>query len=558
VTSLLLGVLLLVPPAPGAPRASASCQTPGGPEVRPEQVEDDDVDGWIARGRTLLAEGRAEEAEVEFERAHRSASTLRTRMWLLRSWMEQGRINDALDATDELRTAGERGVEVDYLYGMAWFLAAEKKIEQNSGGPSLDRNVLDAFSHLRAATRTDDERFGDALYPLAKMAWMSQRLEVAQSAARRATVRNGDDARAHHLLGRVALSRAEIARAAPDGPEAEAQVGAHEEEARASLERAVVLLDGPEGRLEEALLSETHLQLLRLHLRRGETELAADALAGAVAWDPERIDFEGLQQELAPEAFLSALARGARAVEKRFGKEQRLGLVNWWLGWSQYAMGRYSASERAFLAAISSRRPGTRSAWYYVARVRHAQENPGGAVAALRAYWNVDPAELLSTLESEAAANGPMLDQLGRWCADTERLVDATIVLELHAEVVRQSSAWQRLGRYLADQGTVHLEREGPGSITAARCNATALHAFDRAQRTSPSSPVHMLDLAMHLDTVLGEDRERARELYERARLLAGQRLADPAIDVATRTRMNEIRRVAGENLERLRRNERE
>src|SRR5262249_50340064 len=79
----------------------------------------DQVGDLIAHGRELLESGRAEEAQKLFDQAAvLDKSTLRTRTWVLRSWMDQGRINDSLDAIDELSKKGAKGVEIDYLYGM--------------------------------------------------------------------------------------------------------------------------------------------------------------------------------------------------------------------------------------------------------------------------------------------------------------------------------------------------------------------------------------------------------------------------------------------------------
>ncbi len=513
-----------------------------------------DADDWISRGRTLLEEGRATEAQDAFEQAAElEPESLRSRMWILRSWMEQGRINDSLDATDALRTGGASGVELDYLYGMAWFLAAEKKLEQNADGPSLRRNVSDAVDHLRLATDANPERFGDALYPLAKVAWMSQRLDVARRAAVGAAERDKGNARAHHLLGRIALSQREIAAA---DPAREEEALAHERVALESLLQAATLLDlppdGPTGRENEALLSETHLQLLNLHLRGRDFDRAGAALASAVSWDPDRLDYQSLFVSLPAEVFTTALTEGSAAFERHFGKERRIAPVHWWLGYARFRAGLYSAAERSLLVAVASGNPETRSAWYYIARLRYVQRNYGGAVAALRAFWDAEPTELLSSLESDGDFTGPMIAALGEWCAAEGRLVDATILLELAAEVSKSSVSWQRLGSYLADEGARWREREGPSSKTAARCIATALRAFDRAHLVAPDAPVHMLDLARHLHLVLHTDLERARKLYERARVEAGRRLVDPSVDLATRTRLSEIRRVARENLDRL------
>src|SRR5206468_12831120 len=105
----------------------------------------DSVEGLIARGREALEAGKVPEAQKLFEQAaEKDGSSLRTRTWVIRSWMEQGRINDSLDAIDAIARGGAiakgragakdgpttkgdasakggvSGKEIDYLYGMAF------------------------------------------------------------------------------------------------------------------------------------------------------------------------------------------------------------------------------------------------------------------------------------------------------------------------------------------------------------------------------------------------------------------------------------------------------
>src|SRR6185295_2334847 len=75
----------------------------------------------VEAGRALLDSGRFAEAEAAFNAAAAAdGDSLRTRMWVLRAWMEQGRSNDTLDALDALDHAGEKGLDMTYLYGMAF------------------------------------------------------------------------------------------------------------------------------------------------------------------------------------------------------------------------------------------------------------------------------------------------------------------------------------------------------------------------------------------------------------------------------------------------------
>ena len=82
------------------------------------------ADDLIARGRALLDAGELDGALELFEQADaESKGTLSTRMWVLRVWFAQDRINDAFNQTDAL-AENNKGPDLDYLYGMGSFLKA--------------------------------------------------------------------------------------------------------------------------------------------------------------------------------------------------------------------------------------------------------------------------------------------------------------------------------------------------------------------------------------------------------------------------------------------------
>lgn len=502
----------------------------------------EDAGALVARGRELLAAERPVEAEALFERASALAPGLATRLWVLRAWMDQGRVNDALGGADALRAEGGAGPELDYLYGMAWFRAAEAKIDGASFGPELTRNLESALAHLEAADAARDERFGDALYPLAKVAWMLARPETAAAAAARACERSPSDPRAWHLRGRVARERFAVARADPSGAE---RSGALAEEALTSLERAAELLGEPGDAAREALAAETALQLTELHLARGEPERAAAALERAVERSPDRADYAALRALLPPDAFTGALARGAAAREAR---GLPAAAPRWWQGYAELDRGRLPEAERAFLAAAGTERDDVQSAWYWIARTRWLRRDADGASAALRLYWERDATDLLARLEPDRERNAAMLDELGRRAADRGRLDEATLLLELHAELVATPGAWQRLARLLLAAGEAMGEADAAG---AARCRQAARYAFERAATLAPSEPVHLDDLARSL---LDDDPARAGELWARAERELVRRLADPALGPPARAVLEALLGSARDGLREVRR----
>jgi tetratricopeptide (TPR) repeat protein len=144
----------------------------------------DGVTDWIARGREALEAGRAAEAQKIFEEAAaKDQNSLRTRTWVLRSWMDQGRINDSLDAIDELAKGGAKGPAVDYLYGMAFARKARGYMQTNVAGGPVQMALDDAVQYLDRAVKADPELARDAFLPLAEAAWYGQKLDIARSAA---------------------------------------------------------------------------------------------------------------------------------------------------------------------------------------------------------------------------------------------------------------------------------------------------------------------------------------------------------------------------------------
>src|SRR6185295_8251271 len=184
-----------------------SCDEPKPPPaaLAPLSAE---VARWIEDGRALLAAGRPAEAEPLFARAAaQDGDALRTRMWLLRAWMDQGRSDETLAALDALEAAGSRGPELAYLFGMAYARRAEAAVASGSADATTTRLFSDATRFLGEALKSDRARFGDALLPLARAAWYAQELDTARWAADEAVVVSPGEVEPWLARGRVALSQ---------------------------------------------------------------------------------------------------------------------------------------------------------------------------------------------------------------------------------------------------------------------------------------------------------------------------------------------------------------
>ena len=501
---------------------------------------------WIDRGRTLLDANHAKQAQALFEtEQQRNPNSDAPRVWIIRSWLGQGRVNDALDAVDALVQQGLSGPPIDYLYGMAWFFAAEAKRQQGEQPESLRRNLQDCITHLSLATEADPSRYRDALRPLAKTAWLSQRLELAGSAAEKAASYYPGDARVWHLLGRIAHERYAILAATPD---AEEKAKALARTATRAYRRCLEILATPEDFNQRILLAETWLQLSRLLASTGDAQ-AVEALSNAVSWEPDRMDFSELSAVIAPELFENAIELGLQKYEARFARDARVGGAYWWLGYIAFRNGRLDRAERAFVAALSSQARGIESAWYYLGRLRFVRGEFNSAVAALRASWERDPAALFRALDVDKQFNIAMIDSLANWCADQGRAVDATIFFELSAEFSQSAKAWEKLGQFLTDEGHRLQQQNGAGDELAERALLTALAAFNRALEIEPNNPIHLFAAARHLHRVLVMDFSQARSLYRRAASEALRLLADPNLALET---SNALRTVRGEALRAL------
>ncbi len=504
---------------------------------------------WLTRGRALLDQGKAAEAQLVFEEARELAvSDSEPRIWVVRSWLAQGRVNDSLDAIDELAAEGISGAPIHYLYGMSWFLAAEAKLKSGGAGTSLRRNILDAIHHLQLATEEHHDRYRDALRPLAKMAWMNQRLDLAAPAADLASGYYPADARIAHLQGRIAHEQFTIAIAEPDGAERASSLA---EKSTGAYRRTTVLIGVPVDAIGKVLLAETWVQLGRLYFTLGD-ERAVEALANAVSSKPDHLDYRELSTVIAPDLFIQSVELGLAKFEERARHQPESGGAYWWLGYTAFRSNQLERAERAFVAALASKSEAVESAWYYLGRLRYVQRNFSGAISALRSSWERNPAALFSSLDIDKQFNIAMLDSLAGWCVRQRRTIDATIFYELSAEFTQSAEAWQKLGLFLISEGERLYAEHGPEFPLARRSHLTALAAFQRALEIEPRSPLYLLSTARHLHRTLKIEPDRALELYGKARLEAGRLLADSKLPVERSSELRAIRSEARRSIDEL------
>lgn len=525
----------------------------------------DEVRAAVAEGRARLEAGKPVEAEVLFARAAElDGNALRTRMWLLRAWMEEERSDEVLAALDGLDAAGERGAVMNYLYGMAFARRAEQAVASGNVDSSVPMLFQDASDLLARAVAADGERFADAWLPLANAAWQSQDLATARRAADAAVEVLDGRVDALEMRGKVALSQLVVAEGRePGGAEAEAFWQASTESFGQAL---ATLCADPEAAPEQVAATATSLAHAWLWRQRyGE---ATDAFATAVAFAPGRVDYGGMHGLLAaapadataPSGFRAALEAGRERFEARRGADDPgEAALLWWLGWARFGAAEWAASEEAFLKGLELA-PGISNGWYYVALARHYRKDPEGALAAMRAGWEADPASLAGTA---AASGGGVrgLEGLIGWCATQEpaRNLDAAFLAEVLTRAFPDEPRhWNNLGLFLRDEGerqeiaAYHGEGPAPDDAVLADLYEGSFAAYERALALTPDDPQVINDTALMLQYHLDRDQERVEAMYRRSIALSEERLADADLSPDDRARFEQTREDARGNLDRL------
>jgi len=523
----------------------------------------------IAHGRELLDAGKPVEAEAVFAKAAaEDGESLRTRMWVLRAWMDQGRSNDTLDALDELNHAlgQQKSLELDYLYGMAFARRAESNLAMGVTDSSVQLNFTDAKTFLEEVLRADPRRYRDAYLPLARAAWFEQDLETARWAADQAVeVQASPDAwlqRGRILMAEFASAEAEEA----GGDEAEALWS----EAARSFRSAVEAAGTPRTDDEGARLAEAATQLGHTMVWRQKGAEATDAYATAMAWNPGGFDYgrtleflRGLPNvvdEERPVGFRAALEQGRERLEARgpLAGEGAATLL-WWLGWARFADAAWESSEAAFQQSLALV-PEFANAWFYIGLSRQYRKDSAGAVAAMHAGWDIDPASMVATVASAGGALRAFEGLLG-WCATEEppHNLDAAFLAEMLAQAFPdQPRHWNNVGLFLRDEGerlewAAHEKKTDPPSEDLLTdLYERSYKAYQRALELTPDDPQLINDTALmlhyHLDGELAAVEERYREALARCDAL----LADPELSEDDRARFEQTKKDIAVNLKAL------
>ena len=534
------------------------------------------IEAWVTEGRQALRAGEPDAALKLFENAAAEEDSLETRIWVLRAWMEQGRSNDTLDAIDALQRDGLTGVELDYLYGMAFAQRARDLVSQGVADTSVRMNFIDAAVLLERVVETAGERFPDAYLSLARAAWSNRDFEQARSAAEGAVLAYPQDGEVWLALGRVALGQfADAQREEKWGAAAQA----HWSRGVEALRRAIDVLGTPHDERGTALLARSGLELGHALVWRERYLEAADAYALSIAYAPDAPDYVLLKRLLSPApapadetseaageeadpptqpaegTFLRALEGGALAFHARVGLDDpRDGTLSWWLGWARYQDGRFATAEKALLASLE-KLPEAANAWVYVALSRFALADYPGASRALLRGWEIDAPSVVVEMQRDLELNVARIDWVISKLPETE-LVERATLSEICAEVaIDEPRHWNNMALFLRDEADrMRAAGEaGPESLDYTALCERSYQAYLRALEITPDDPQLLNDAAVLLHYYLERGYERALQMYELAARLSEAHLANPDLTPGDRERFEIAQRDAQNNQKILR-----
>lgn len=543
----------------------------------------DEVDEMIAKGRALLDAGQPSEAEAVFAAAaEEDGQSLRTRMWVLRAWMELGRGNDALDGIDALRDARIEGDEIDYLYGMAFVKRAEQMVANGAVGSEVGMNIRDGYALLREVMPRNERRFRDGWLALARVGWReagsladpngANDLEgaatarrIARDAADRAAAFYPHHPDVHLARGRIALSQ--FVSDLPEGvtsPEEWGAASAHWDMAVRSFS-AVLQLAKPskEDPRSQLMMGIAGMQLGNTLMWKAERARAAQAYARGIAWAPWNVDFRTIFDQLydasAEEPYahvISSLESGQKGFEGNFGADLEGDATTlWWLGWACLSAGERNGEAARYFERAVAKWPDYSDSWYYVALARYGEEDWAAAAKALAVGWDADPTMMLELMnDAEIDLNVARVEYLKGWSYGAGELETAVALAALNAETRPKSAVfWNDLGLFLRERG--NQLREGGEPVepeVLGMLDHRAWDAYSRALDIEPKNPQLLNDGAVILQYYLKRDLDKARNMYEQAVRLADEALASGDLEESATASIAKARSDALKNLAEL------
>jgi Tfp pilus assembly protein PilF len=521
----------------------------------PSMAKLDQVGELIEKGRQALETGKPADAQKLFEQAaEQDKNSLRTRTWVLRSWMDQGRINDTLDAIDALSKGGAKGPEIDYLYGMAFSQKARGYLTSGVSSGPIQMSLEDAVQFLEKATKADPELARDAFVPLAEAAWYCQKLDVARAAADAAVKRSPKDGDAQLMLGQIAFSQYS---AAKDDPAKTSEADAAWEAAKGAFGQAVLLFP-PKDAASIDKLVRADLNLGNLMAWKKRWPEAQLAYVAAIVAKPSAVDLTQIQPALGGERFLATVEAALPELSKNEKADPADGAsLTWWVGWARLDQTQYAKAEEALAAAVA-KRPEFVNTWYFLAVAREGKKDMEGALDALKKYSDANAEDLGVMLLKDPDTSVRVIDGLVGFCAENQRNEDAAFLSELECEIrPDESRYWNNAGLFWREAGDGLRKGDDPeGKKKAPALFEKSWKAYSRALEIEPENPALLNDAAVILHYYLDRDLGKARAMYKKAAERAKAELAKPDLSKDQRELYETALRDSTNNLEKLEKGE--
>jgi tetratricopeptide (TPR) repeat protein len=522
----------------------------------------------IQRGRHFLDLRQPEAAQPFFQSAlDLDDKSFESRLWLLRSWMDQGRSNDTLDALDDLRRAGNEGPQMEYLYGMAFLRRAQGMIAGGVTDSSPRMNFEDAVVRLGRTLEAFPERYPDAYQGVAVAAWFNQDLDRARWASEHAVKLSPKSPRAWLQLGRTAMSQFSSTRAAAEAKDWSSITRAHHARALSAFEHAIESLGQPlHDSDRQRLLSNAGVQLGHALIWAGRQAESLPAYTIGMSWWPAAVDYGQVQGFLhsagTPASqvgmFHQALETASASYHKNFGYEDpRDAGMLWWLGWSRLKAGFPVGSEMAFLES-NRKNPEFINCWFYTALARFEAQNFAGGADALAKGWSLDSNIMIDTIMADKETHIWALKQALKELVGKSKFANAAtnrraaMLSRMIAEADPNAGwNWNNLGMFLRDQADAMTYS---GSHLATDSEILALHeksyaAYLRSIELLPDDPGIVNDTAVLLHYYLERDLDKATSMYQRATQLAEKALLQEELGAWEKERLETALRDSIENL---------
>ncbi|MCK6448721.1 MAG: tetratricopeptide repeat protein [Planctomycetes bacterium] len=514
------------------------------------------ADASIERGRSLLEQGKPDEALLCFEEAVKRDDSFKTRMWVLRARMSLGDVEDALTAVDEARAAGAKGPDVDYLVGFGLVELAKQAVASGNPGAFVGQQFSDAVVFLERATAADPQRYRDAFLPLAEAAWFAPDLPKARKAIERAVEVFPANVDAQILHGKIAMSQFV---AAQQDEAQKAGADAHWNAAVQAFERALAALGSADDLGTRAKRAEAAKELGNAQVWKQAKDKARAAYVTAITAAPATIDYVAAYQALGGDELALALEEAHRKFVAHPDDTWSAPTLVWWLGWIRYDRKQYPEAETAFREAIA-KNPQFTNSWFYVYKCCYSQQKYPEAIAALKSFADVDRDGLTNAVLSAKELTQAEIEYLVGWCANPDKHDGKPLNLDaaMLCEVLTRSSPqegryWNNLGLFLRDHADIlaRTKRDTPRDELVPFYER-ALVAYETALSIAPENPNYLNDTAVILHYNLERELPRALELYAKAYECAKKELERKDLSPDDRAAIQIALRDSKNNLELL------